>query len=72
MEEMTTAELNAYLESIAEIIELKAQSPEEAAEIVRSHVPSTIKVQPVSLTTGHLDCTTTNLNNQGEIYYEDC
>lgn len=36
MEEMTTAELNAYLESIAEIIELKAQSPEEAAEIVRS------------------------------------
>ena len=35
MDEMTTAELNEYLESIAEIIELKAETPEEAAEIVR-------------------------------------
>lgn len=35
MDEMTTAELNAFLEAIAEIIELKAQTPEEAAKIVR-------------------------------------
>lgn len=36
MDEMTTAELNAYLESIAEIVELKAKTPEEAAEIIRN------------------------------------
>ncbi len=36
MDEMTTAELNAYLDSIAEIVELKAKTPEEAAEIIRS------------------------------------
>lgn len=35
MDTMTTAELNAYLDSIAEIVELKAKTPEEAAEIIR-------------------------------------
>lgn len=35
MNEMTSAELNQFLEAIAELIELKAKTPEEAAEIVR-------------------------------------
>lgn len=33
--EMTTAELNQYLENIAKLIEATADSPEAAAEIVR-------------------------------------
>lgn len=32
---MATAELNEYLESIAEIVELKAMTVEEAAKIIR-------------------------------------
>ena len=36
MEEMTTAELNKYLDIIAELISAKAQSVEEAVEIVRN------------------------------------
>ncbi len=35
MNEMTSAELNQYLEAIAELIELKAKTPQDAAEIVR-------------------------------------
>lgn len=34
LDEMTTAEYNKMLEQIAEIIRLKAKTPEEAAEIV--------------------------------------
>lgn len=34
MDEMKTSELNKFLEQIAEIITLKAKTPEEAAEIV--------------------------------------
>lgn len=34
MDAMTTAELNKYLEQLAELIRLKAKTPEEAAEIV--------------------------------------
>lgn len=37
MSEMTTAELNQYLEAIAKLIEATAESPEEAAEIVRQN-----------------------------------
>lgn len=36
MDEMTSPELNQFLEAIAELIELKAHTPQEAAEIVRS------------------------------------
>lgn len=36
MDEMTTAELNEYIESIAEIVELKATSVTEAVEIIRN------------------------------------
>ncbi len=35
MEEMTTAELNQYLENIAKLIEATAENTEEAAKIVR-------------------------------------
>ncbi len=35
MAEMTTAELNQFLECIAKLIEAYADSPEAAAEIVR-------------------------------------
>lgn len=35
MDEMTTPELNQYLEMIAKLIETKAKTPEEAAQIVR-------------------------------------
>lgn len=35
MEEMTTAELNQYLENIAKLIESNAQNAMAAAEIVR-------------------------------------
>ena len=34
-DEMTEAELNAYLDLIASLIEAKAKTPEEAAQIVR-------------------------------------
>lgn len=37
MEEMTTAELNQYLEAIAKLIETTAGSAQEAAEIVRQN-----------------------------------
>lgn len=37
MAEMTTAELNQYLEVIAKLIEATAASPAEAAEIVREN-----------------------------------
>ncbi len=36
MDEMTSPELNQFLEAIAELIEAKATTPQEAAEIVRS------------------------------------
>ena len=32
---MTNAEFNAFLETLAKLIESKAKTPEEAAEIVR-------------------------------------
>lgn len=35
MSEMTTAELNQFLENIAKLIEATAKSPEASAEIVR-------------------------------------
>ena len=35
MDEMTTAELNHYLENIAKLIEANADSTEAAAQIVR-------------------------------------
>ena len=35
MDEMTTAELNQYLENIAKLIEATAKDPEAAAKIVR-------------------------------------
>ena len=35
MEEMTNAELNTLLELLAQLIEAKAKTPAEAAEIVR-------------------------------------
>lgn len=35
MDEMTTAELNQYLENIAKLIESNATSAEQAAKIVR-------------------------------------
>lgn len=37
MNEMTTSELNQYLEAIAKLIEAKAKTPEEAADIVRDN-----------------------------------
>lgn len=35
LDEMTTAELNQYLENIAKLIEATAKDPESAAKIVR-------------------------------------
>jgi hypothetical protein len=35
MDQMTTAELNQYLENIAKLIEATAKDPESAAKIVR-------------------------------------
>ncbi len=35
MDEMTSAELNQYLENIAKLIEATANDPKEAAKIVR-------------------------------------
>ncbi len=35
MDDMTSQELNQFLEAIAELIELKAATPQEAAKIVR-------------------------------------
>lgn len=41
MDEMTSAELNQYLENIAKLIETTAKGPEDAARIVRdSKVPA--------------------------------
>ncbi len=37
MDEMTTAELNKYLEALANLIEVTATSATEAAEIVRAY-----------------------------------
>lgn len=36
MDEMTSAELNKYLEAIAQLVLAKANTAEEAAEIIRS------------------------------------
>ena len=33
---MTNAEFNAFLETLAKLIESKAETPEEAAEIIRA------------------------------------
>lgn len=41
MDEMTTPELNQYLENLAKLIEATAKTPEEAAHIIRD---SKIKV----------------------------
>ena len=38
MDEMTTAELNQYLEIIAKLIEANAKDPETAAKIVRDSI----------------------------------
>lgn len=38
MDEMTTAELNQYLENIAKLIEAAADSPAAAAKIVRDNM----------------------------------
>ena len=35
MEGMTNAELNAFLETLARLVECKAESVEEAAELIR-------------------------------------
>ena len=35
-EGMTNAEFNAFLETLAQLIEVKAATPEEAAQIVRA------------------------------------
>lgn len=35
MDGMTNAELNAFLETLAKLIESKAKTPQEAADIVR-------------------------------------
>lgn len=35
MDEMTTPELNQYLETIAKLIEATAKTPQEAAQIIR-------------------------------------
>ena len=35
MDEMTSQELNQFLEAIAELIEATAKTPQDAAEIVR-------------------------------------
>lgn len=35
MDEMTSAELNQYLENIAKLIEATAKNPKDAAKIVR-------------------------------------
>lgn len=35
MEGMTTAEFNSFLETLAQLIEAKAQTVEEAAELIR-------------------------------------
>lgn len=37
MDEMTTSELNQYLEIIAKLIEAEAKTPEDAAYIVRDN-----------------------------------
>lgn len=37
MDEMTSAELNQYLEAIAQLIEAKAKDKDEAAKIVREY-----------------------------------
>lgn len=36
MNEMTNAQLDAYLETLAELVEAKAKSVKEAAEIIRA------------------------------------
>lgn len=41
MDEMTTPELNQYLENLAKLIEATAKTPKEAAQIIRD---SKIKV----------------------------
>lgn len=33
---MSNAEFNAFLETLAQLVESKAETPEEAAEIIRS------------------------------------
>lgn len=38
MAEMTTAELNQYLENIAKLIEANAKDAEDAAQIVRDSI----------------------------------
>jgi len=39
MDEMTTTELRAYLETIATLVEATATTPEEAARIIREAKP---------------------------------
>ena len=44
MDEMTTAELNQYLENIAKLIESTAKDPEAAAKIVRDSKVKTLRL----------------------------
>ena len=48
MDEMTTAELNQFLENIAKLIEATAKTPEAAAESVRD---SKVKAEKVAAAT---------------------
>ena len=38
-DEMTQTELKSYLETLAKLIEVKAKTPEEAAQIIREALP---------------------------------
>lgn len=38
-EEMTNAEFNAFLETLAKLVEATAKTPEEAAKIIRDAKP---------------------------------
>lgn len=39
MDEMTKSELTSYLEMLAQLVEAKAKTVEEAAAIIRSAIP---------------------------------
>jgi len=38
-EEMTQAELKSYLETLAKLVEAKAKTPADAAQIIREAIP---------------------------------
>lgn len=39
VDSMTQAELASYLETLAKLVEAKAKTPEEAAQIIRDAIP---------------------------------